>query len=121
MAVNVLNRVVVVVGLSALSLAGQSVRLDAQSDKSKQEHQKKEKEPKPPKAAKAAKAKEAPQAQNAQQHGQGHLSPQAQQELIRLHEQRVSQYRQHLGQLQHLAQPHGQKLKQQKRTAQVPF
>ena len=99
MRVNVLNRVVVAAGISAVALLGLSVATYAapQQGQTRQEDQKKQ------------------QAQKKQDQAQ---AKQRQQALIDQQQQRLTQYRDHLDQQQRLAQPHSAQLQQQNRRAQ---
>ena len=118
MKINVLNRTIVAVGISAVALVGMSLTLGAQSpsppDQQKQDQQdqqdKKDKKAKP--------------AQSASQNAPGHqkrLAPQDQQARIQQQEQRTVQYRQHLDEQQRVAQQQSAQLQQQNRRAQVTF
>jgi hypothetical protein len=108
---NVVNRLVVAVGIGAVALFGLSVPAAAQGEhgQGQQQDQKERKQ-------QGAK-KNAPQDQQRQQH----LPPQDQQARIHEQQQRLTQYGAHLDQQQRAAQPHSVQLRQQNRTAQYSF
>ena len=136
MTVNLLNRLVVAAGISAVALFGLSVPTNAQpqQDQTRQEDQKETKQQQAKKRAELAQAKRQQQAQKKQEQAQAkqqrqaqnqqqqwqrqRLALQDQQALIRQQQQRLAQYREHLDQQQRLAQPQSAQLRQQNRMVQ---
>ena len=142
MTANVLNRMVVAVGISAVAFSGLNVTTNAQPqpqhDQKPQAEQKEKKEQKAEKqqdkqqqqGQKKAQAKQQTQEkqeqQQAKQQGQKkqqakRLTSQQQQALIRQQQQRLVQYRQHLDQQQRLAEQRSAQLRQQNRMAHYNF
>ena len=117
MSVNVLNRMVVAAGISAVALFGLSVPTSAQPQQD-QKRQQDQKETKQQKAKTPAKQGQDKQQQQAQQRQRQRLAPQDQQALIGQQQQRLAQYNQHLDQQQRLAQQQSAQLQQQNRRAQ---
>ena len=133
MTVTFLKRMVVAVGISAVALCGLSVPANAQpqQDQNRQQDQKETKQQKAMKRAEQQQAKQQQQAQKKQEQEQAEqqrqaqnqrrlrrLAPQDQQELIRLQQQRLAQYREHLDHQQRLAQQQSAQLQRQNRLAQ---
>ncbi|MCX6538468.1 MAG: hypothetical protein NT151_05980 [Acidobacteria bacterium] len=104
MRVNVLNRLVVAVGIGAVALFGMGVTISAQP----QQDQKKQDKQQQQAQKKQAQAKPQPK----------RLAQQDQQKLIDQQQQRLTQYRGQLDQQQRVAQQQTAQLQQQKRTAQ---
>jgi lipopolysaccharide export LptBFGC system permease protein LptF len=111
MSVNVLNRMVVAVGIGAVALFGLSVPSSAQPQP--------QQETKQQQADRRARQEQDKQQQ--QQRQRQRLAPQDQQALIGQQQQRLAQYRDHLGQQQRLGQQQAAQLQGQKRMAQYRF
>jgi hypothetical protein len=130
MRVNVLNRLVLAGGIGAVAFFGLSVPTNAYPPQD-QSRQKDQKETKDQKAAKRAQQQQNKQQQQAQQRReqeqQGRLAQQPQRPRLTPHDQqgrieeqqrRLTQYRDHLGQQQVLAQQQSAQLQRQNRTTQ---
>ena len=137
MKINILDRMVMALVITTLSLAGISIAADGQrepQEEQKRDQQEKQEERKQEqKQERVQKKSEQDQKQQQQrvqqqqqqdqkqQQKQQRLSQQQQQKLISQQQQRVVQYRQHLEQQQALAQQNAVLLQQQKRIAQYRF
>jgi hypothetical protein len=138
MKINILDRMVMALVITTLSLAGISIAADGQGEpqeeqkrdqQEKQQPQKQEqkqervqkKSEQDQKQQQQRVQQQQQQGQNQQQKQQQRLSQQQQQKLISQQQQRVVQYRQHLEQQQALAQQNAVLLQQQKRVAQYRF
>jgi hypothetical protein len=139
MKINILDRMVMALVITTLSLAGISIAADGQrepQEEQKRDQQEKQREQKQEqKQERVQKKSEQDQKQQQQrvqqqqqqkdqkqqQKQQQRLSQQQQQKLISQQQQRVVQYRQHLEQQQALAQQNAALLQQQKRIAQYRF
>jgi flagellar biosynthesis GTPase FlhF len=149
MKITILNRIVMALVISTLSLAGISIAADGQrepQEEQKRDQHEKQQQRKQEKQQERVERKsehdqkqeqhrvqqdqkqqqhriqqEQQQDQRQQQKQQQRLSQQQQQKLISQQQQRVAQYRQHLEQQQSLAQQHIALLQQQKRVAQYRF
>jgi len=143
MKIIILDRIVMGLVISTLSLVGSSIPTNGQEEKQKEQkqeqHDKQEKQQdqkqkqeqkdfqrssdqdqKQQKQQQQRVQQQQQQDQNRQQKQQ-RLSQQQQQKLISQQQQRVVQYRQHLEQQQSLAQQNAAQLQQQKRVAQYRF
>jgi hypothetical protein len=138
MKINILDRMVMALVITTLSLAGISIAADGQREpqeeqkrdqQEKQQPQKQEqKQERVQKKSEQDQKQQQQRVQQQQQQDQGQqqkqqqrLSQQQQQKLISQQQQRVVQYRQHLEQQQALAQQNAVLLQQQKRIAQYRF
>ena len=138
MKINILDRMVMALVITTLSLAGISIAADGQREpqeeqkrdqQEKQQPQKQEqKQERVQKKSEQDQKQQQQRVQQQQQQDQGpqqkqqrRLSQQQQQKLISQQQQRVVQYRQHLEQQQALAQQNAVLLQQQKRIAQYRF
>ena len=113
MQINVLNRTIIAVGISAVALVGLNVTMGARSPSPSDQQQKDKKEQK----AKPAQGK----SQSPPPGQQKRLTQQEQDARIQQQEQRTVQYRQHLDEQQRVAQQQSAQLQQQNRRAQVTF
>jgi hypothetical protein len=128
MTVNVLNRMVVAVGISAVALLGLSGPTHAQSQQDqKRQEQQEAKQQKAKKRAQqeqdrleqqAQRNEEQQQGRLAQQRQRQRLAPQDQQALIGQQQQRLAQYGEHLDQQQRLAQQQSAQLQRENRMSQ---
>ena len=103
----IIDRMVMALGITALSLAGTSIPSHAQGQSQQAPGQQKQKH-------------QEDRVQQQQKQEQ-RLSRQTQQQLISQQQQRVAQYRQHLEEQERLAQQHIAVLQQDRRTAQYRF
>ena len=137
MKINILDRMVMALVITTLSLAGISIAADGQREpqeeqkrdqQEKQQPQKQEqkqervqKKSEQDQKQQQQRVQQQQQQDQKQQQKQQRLSQQQQQKLISQQQQRVVQYRQHLEQQQALAQQNAVLLQQQKRIAQYRF
>ena len=139
MKINILDRMVMALVITTLSLAGISIAADGQRElqeeqkrdqqekqqpqkqEQKQERVQKKSEQETQKQQQQRVQQQQQQDQKQQQKQQQRLSQQQQQKLISQQQQRVVQYRQHLEQQQALAQQNAALLQKQKRMAQYRF
>lgn len=118
MTANVLNRMIVAVGISAVAFFGLGVPTNAQS---KPQHGQKPQEAQKEQKERKAEEQQAKQQQQGQKAQANHLTSQQQQVLIRQQQQRLAQYRQYLDQQQRLAEQRSAQLRQQNRMAHYNF
>jgi hypothetical protein len=139
MKINILDRMVMALVITTLSLAGISIAADGQREpqeeqkrdqqekqqpqkqEQKQERVQKKSEQDQKQQQQRVQQQQQQQGQKQQQKQQQRLSQQQQQKLISQQQQRVVQYRKHLEQQQALAQQNAVLLQQQKRVAQYRF
>jgi len=148
MKINILDRMVMALVISTLSLAGISIAAEGQrepQEEQKRDQQEKQQEQKQQqkqqqkteqkqqqervqrqsdqdkKQQQQRVQQQQQQEQKQQQKQEKRLSQQQQKQLINQQQQRVAQYRQHLEQQESLAKEHAAELQRQKRTAQYRF
>jgi len=119
MRISVVSRIVAA-GIGAAALLGLGMVTSAQSSSTDQPRQEEKKDANPQKAK-----KDHPPQKQGNDHGrqsrEAHRSPEDQQQLVYQQQQRLAQYRDHLGEQQRLAPQQSAQLQRQHRTAQYGF